>query len=79
MPRSWRRLTEALEESGEAVLEMSFDEISTTVGELPKSEMKQRGFWANAPDKAQAKGWLDAGYEVDNVDPDAEVVRFKRK
>ena len=41
---------------------MTFDEVSTTVGDLPKSEMKKAGFWKNDRGKPQGKAWLDAGY-----------------
>ena len=78
MPRSWRRLASSLKDSGEETVTMSFDEISTLVGDLPKSEMKKAGFWKNDRGKPQGKAWLDAGYAVEDVDTSGETVTFKR-
>lgn len=57
---------------------MSFDAVSTLVGDLPRSQMKKAGFWKNDRGKPQAKAWLDAGYVVDDVDATGETVTFKR-
>jgi hypothetical protein len=77
MPRSWRRLGGVLDGSGNATVEMTFDAIATLV-DVPKSELKKRGFWKNDADSPQARAWLAAGYVVDDVDRAAEKVRFRR-
>jgi hypothetical protein len=77
MPRSWRRLSGALEDSGDATIEMSFDAVSALV-DVPKSDMKKPGFWKNDREKGHARAWLDVGYRVDEVDAETQTVRFKR-
>ena len=76
MPRTWRQLGDALQTSGEDVVEMSFGEVSALVGDLETSDIEDRGLWTK--DKAHAKAWLDVGYRVETVDAAQGVVRFKK-
>lgn len=78
MPRSWKKLTQSLESSGKDVVEMSFDEVNTLVGELPLDKMQDPEWWANDPGKPRGKSWLNAGFRVDDVDVSQKKVRFTR-
>lgn len=65
--------------AGDGPVELTFDEIEQLVGALPMSALKFRQWWANevtGSRHVQAKAWLNAGREVESVDPRARVVRF---
>ncbi|MCU1397436.1 MAG: hypothetical protein JWN62_545 [Acidimicrobiales bacterium] len=60
-------------------ISMSFDEIEGLVGPLPASATRQRAWWANevgGTRHVQSNAWLNAGREVEAVDPDRRTVRF---
>jgi len=59
-----------------------FSEIEAVLGfPLPRSARTYREWWSNQKGggHSQAKGWQDAGWQVDRVDIAAEEVTFKRK
>lgn len=59
--------------------EMSFDEIRTVMGaNLPKSARDHRAWWANTESHSQALAWISAGWKVDGVDLDNELIHFVR-
>lgn len=59
--------------------EMSFDEISTVMGaDLPKSAYDHRAWWANTESHSQALAWISAGWKVDGVDLDKQLIHFVR-
>lgn len=59
--------------------EVEFGELEQVLGSaLPSSARRHRPWWANTP-RAQAHGWLDAGWKVDRVDLTAERVRFVKE
>ncbi len=59
--------------------EMSFEEISTVMGaDLPKSARDHRAWWANTESHSQALAWISAGWKVDGVDLDNELIHFTR-
>jgi hypothetical protein len=61
-------------------LRMTFDEVEREAGfNLPASARLHQAWWAN--DRArhvQAKAWLDAGFESEQVDMKAQMLVFKR-
>jgi len=61
-------------------LRMTFDEVEKEAGfKLPASARLHQAWWAN--DRArhvQAKAWLDAGYESEQVDMKAGRLVFRR-
>ena len=63
-----------------AFLPMTFDEVQREAGfALPASAHLHQAWWANDYDRhVQAKAWLDAGYETEQVDMDARKLVFKR-
>ncbi|MEO6125407.1 MAG: hypothetical protein ABIR32_17030 [Ilumatobacteraceae bacterium] len=56
-------------------LAMTFDEIDALVTTLPNSAT-QRVWWTNDPSRPQARAWLNAGRDVESVDPGRRQVRF---
>ncbi|MBN2003147.1 MAG: DUF4268 domain-containing protein [Anaerolineae bacterium] len=62
------------------LIEVSFDDIEKLLNqELPASAREHRSWWANEPaTNAQARAWMRAGWWVDDVDPAAGKVVFKR-
>jgi hypothetical protein len=58
---------------------MTFVEIGGLVGELPQSATDDRPWWGNERGHLQADAWLDAGYEVAEVDQGLGIVRFRRR
>ena len=71
-------LTKKLEENGSGRLTMSFAEIVECMGELPGAAHKYEAWWANEPHHTQAQAWLAAGYEVERVDLNTEMVTYRR-
>jgi len=63
-----------------AFLPMTFDQVQREAGfDLPASAHLHQAWWANDHARhVQAKAWLDAGYETEQVDMDARKLVFKR-
>ena len=63
-------------------LTMTFKEIEQIIEEqLPESAHKYRAWWGGASTRAESSqihAWLDAGWEVENVDLLAEEVTFRK-
>jgi DNA-binding transcriptional regulator YiaG len=64
--------------SEKAPLIMTLTEIEAVLGKsLPRSAWKSRGFWSNRTSGGlQAMAWLEAGYQVEDVDFQKETVTF---
>jgi antitoxin HicB len=60
--------------------QLSFAEIERIIGDkLPSSAHNHRAWWSNhAGSHVQARAWLEAGWEVDGVDQEAQTVSFRR-
>lgn len=73
-------LTRNLAARNTARVVMRFDEIERLLGfPLPQSARLHRPWWANSRHgHAQARSWLDAGYESRAVDLEAEKLEFVR-
>ena len=73
-------LYQRLRRSGEARLVLPFDELESILGlALPPSARRGRAFWSNRSRGAhQAMAWMEAGYHVEQVDLEAELVVFVR-
>ena len=63
-----------------ALLPMTFDEVQREAGfTLPASAGLHQAWWANDhTGHVQARAWLDAGYETEQIDMDARKLVFKR-
>lgn len=71
-------LAELLQRRSGPAVELSFAAIAEAVSGLPDSARRHRARWANDPSHVQARAWLDAGWEVDDVHLDRGRVRFRR-
>jgi len=59
--------------------ELSFDEITTIMGaDLPRSAYDHRAWWANTESHSQALAWISAGWKVDGVDLDKQLIHLIR-
>jgi DNA-binding transcriptional regulator YiaG len=74
-------LYQYLEQSQEEEVVLTFAAVEALLqSNLPPSARKQRGWWSNRASRAlQATAWLDAGYEMANLDLDEEQVVFRRR
>ncbi|MCB2134604.1 MAG: hypothetical protein KDE08_01465 [Rhodobacteraceae bacterium] len=73
-------LTDHLSSRAERRVPMSFADLEKLLGfELPNSARSHRPWWANsAHGHVQARGWLDAGYQSEQVDLEKERLVFVR-
>jgi DNA-binding XRE family transcriptional regulator len=59
------------------LLELSFDEVEAILGQpLPASAFSNRAWWANSQ-TSHGRAWQDAGWLVDNVDFEKQLVVFR--
>jgi hypothetical protein len=71
-----------LASAGQSELELSFRDIEHTLGfPLPRSAWVHRPWWSNeaSGSHVQARAWMDAGYQVWQVDLHRGRTRFRRK
>lgn len=60
-------------------LRMSFAEVEKILGaRLPKSAVEYQAWWANDPGHSQAKAWMEAGWQTENLNLSARTVEFVR-
>lgn len=84
MASKYDALREHLRNQGRGRVEMSFGEVAELVGGLPASATGDGGkyyrqWWENNDGHVQAQAWLDAGYEVEDVNVTARRVVFVRR
>ena len=72
-------LKEQLQRRSISPIEFAFRDIADWVGGLPVSAHRHRAWWANDRSHVQARAWLDAGWEVDEVCLQVGRVRFRRR
>ena len=61
------------------LVKLSFARIDGLIGSnLPMSAYKEEAWWSNSPSTAHAKAWLDAGWEVLEVNLEEGCVEFKK-
>ncbi len=62
-----------------SVVKLSFARIDGLIGSnLPMQAYRSESWWSNAASSAHAKGWLDAGWEVQQVNLAEGNVVFKK-
>lgn len=73
-------LTKHLATRSDARVPMSFSDLEAVLGfPLPASARTHRPWWANSGHgHVQARGWLDAGYQSEQVDLESEKLVFVR-
>jgi len=60
-------------------VKLSFARIDGIIGEnLPIGAYRQEKWWSNSPSTPHARGWLDAGWEVQEVNLKEGYVIFKK-
>lgn len=82
MPRSkYSGLTAHLKFRGAftRLVRLSFARIDGLIGSnLPMSAYREEAWWSNSPSSPHARGWLDAGWEVQEVNLKEGYVTFKK-
>lgn len=72
-------LKQFLQSSGQDYISMHFSEIERILGfELPGSAYTHNAWWVNGG-HSHANTWLDAGYNVEYVNPEEETVSFCKR
>lgn len=62
-----------------SMVKLSFARIDGLIGtNLPMDAYRQESWWNNLPSTVHAKGWLDAGWEVQEVNLKEGYVAFKK-
>jgi hypothetical protein len=61
------------------IVKLTFARIDGIIGEnLPMSAYRSEAWWTNTPTAPHASGWLDAGWEVQEVNLKGGYVVFKK-
>jgi hypothetical protein len=61
------------------VVKLSFARIDGLIGSnLPMTAYREEAWWSNSPSSTHARGWLDAGWEVQEVNLKEGFVVFKK-
>jgi hypothetical protein len=77
----YQPLTDFLKGSSAPHVPMTFEEVEVILGvRLPASAYEHAAWWANDTGKShvQAKAWLSAGYETEQIDKQAKKLVFAR-
>jgi hypothetical protein len=76
----YRALGDYLKQQRRDAVPMTFGEIEKIIGaKLPPSAHKHRPWWSNnGKNHVNAKAWLDAGFESEQVDIPARKLVFRR-
>ena len=62
-----------------SVVKLSFARIDGLIGSnLPMAAYRENGWWSNSPSSVHAKAWLDASWEVQEVNLEEGFVVFKK-
>jgi len=62
-----------------SVVKLGFARIDGLIGSnLPMEAYRDESWWSNSPSTAHAKGWLDAGWEIQEVNLKEGYVTFKK-
>jgi len=73
-------LTEHLKRTEKKELLLSMAEIEEILGfSLDTSAFQYKEFWANCTASTKAYSWMDAGYEIVEINLKEETILFKQK
>ena len=62
-----------------SVVKLSFARVDGLIGSnLPMTAYREKAWWSNSASSVHAKGWLDAGWEVQEVNLEEGFVVFKK-
>lgn len=72
-------ITEFLITEHSEKVRLAFDEVEAILGfDLPKSARDYQAWWANDRHHSQAKAWLEAGWQTENLNLAGRTVEFTR-
>ena len=75
----YQPLSRRLADHPEAQWRVTFEEIETVLGfALPKAARSGANWWANEPEKAHSRAWVEAGWQVTEVNRATGEVTFRR-
>ena len=58
---------------------LGFSDVENILGApLPKSAAEYQAWWANDPGHSQAKAWMEAGWQTENLNLSGQTVEFVR-
>ena len=78
--KKYMPLSEYLLHTGKMELKLTFSEIEEILGfPLDASAFLYREFWANCSASTKAYSWMDAGYEITDLNLAEKVITFKQK
>ncbi|MBQ3031604.1 MAG: hypothetical protein II993_04750 [Anaerotignum sp.] len=73
-------LTEYLKRTEKKELLLSMAEVEEILGfSLDTSAFQHKEFWANCTASTKAYSWMDAGYEIVEINLKEETILFKQK
>ena len=76
----YQKLTEYLQKTGKTEIRLSLHEIEKILGfSLNTSAFQYKEFWANCTASTKAYSWMDAGYEIVEINLKEETILFKQK
>lgn len=76
----YQKLTEYLQKTDKKEMKLTLAEIQKILGfPLDPSAYQYREFWANCTASTKAYSWMEAGYEIVEIDLKAETLLFKQK
>lgn len=72
-------ITDFLESESADRVRLDFEALEKLLGaSLPKSADEYQAWWANDPSHSQAKAWLEAGWQTENLNLSGRTVEFVR-
>ena len=76
----YQKLAEYLQKTAKKELLITLKEIEEILGfHLDASAFQYKEFWANCTASTKAYSWMDAGYEIIEVNLKKETILFKQK
>jgi len=74
------KLKDYLQNCNKRELHLTFQEIEEILGfPLDPSAFQYKEFWANCTASTKAYSWMDAGYEIIEINLKEEIILFKQK
>ena len=76
----YQKLTDYLQNRNQKEILLTFAEIEEILGfSLDASAFQYKEFWANCTASTKAYSWMDAGYEIAEIDFKNQTLLFKQK
>jgi len=76
----YQKLNEYLQKTNKKEILLTMTEIEEILGfSLDASAFQYKEFWANCTASTKAYSWMDAGYEIIEINLKEETILFKQK